>query len=258
MPTTVLAQDDSAVGVKNGVNAFGKKNFVGTFAPPHAVLNGRNMLVTLSDRDWRAGISEAIKVALLKDPAFFAWIEAHATDLRERSLGAMASSCTAAPPTICSTSPRAATRSSSAPRGRSTSGTGPRTSSSSSGLRAAPWRGRRRRHRPGFSTYSHLARGLPLADWRRIVDLFAAVGLPAWHRELVTEGADGRPAVLDGLQEFREHLGGRLTIMLLERIGSGFEVHEMDEAVVLEASALLRRRFEGEDARWQRTPALAR
>ena len=90
MPTTVLAQDDSAVGVKNGVNAFGKKNFVGTFAPPHAVLNDVDMLVTLSDRDWRAGISEAIKVALLKDAAFFAWIEAHATDLRERSLDAMA------------------------------------------------------------------------------------------------------------------------------------------------------------------------
>ena len=51
--------------------------------------------------------------------------------------------------------------------------------------------------------------------------------------------------MLAGLEEFREHLGGRLTIMLLERIGSGFEVHELDEAVLLEASDLLRRRVEG-------------
>ena len=67
-----------AVGVKNGINAFGKKNFVGSFAPPHAVLNDFDLLLTLSDRDWRAGISEAMKVALLKDAPFFAWIEHHA------------------------------------------------------------------------------------------------------------------------------------------------------------------------------------
>ena len=65
VPTTVLSQDDSAVGVKNGINAFGKKNFVGSFAPPHAVLNDFDLLRTLQDRDWRAGISEAVKVALL-------------------------------------------------------------------------------------------------------------------------------------------------------------------------------------------------
>src|ERR671915_1006901 len=81
VPTTVLSQDDSAGGVKNGINAFGKKNFVGSFAPPHAVLNDFDLLVTLSERDWRAGISEAIKVALLKDSAYFAWIEEHAEAL---------------------------------------------------------------------------------------------------------------------------------------------------------------------------------
>ena len=90
VPTTVLAQDDSAVGVKNGINAFGKKNFVGSFAPPHAVLNDFDLLLTLQDRDWRAGISEAMKVALLKDAPFFAWIEHHAGDLTDRSLPAMA------------------------------------------------------------------------------------------------------------------------------------------------------------------------
>src|SRR5699024_8894075 len=71
IPTTVLSQNDAAVGVKNGINAFGKKNFLGSFTPPFAVLNDIDFLQTLSDRDWRAGISEAIKVALLKDKDFF-------------------------------------------------------------------------------------------------------------------------------------------------------------------------------------------
>ena len=75
IPTTVLAQDDSAMGVKNGVNAFGKKNYLGTFAPPFAVINDFEFLSTLLDRDWLCGVSEAIKVALIKDPDFFDEIE---------------------------------------------------------------------------------------------------------------------------------------------------------------------------------------
>src|SRR5690606_32049160 len=60
IPTTVLSQNDSGVGVKNGINYKGKKNFLGTFAPPFAVFNDSYFLTTLSDRDWAAGISEAI------------------------------------------------------------------------------------------------------------------------------------------------------------------------------------------------------
>src|SRR2546430_13552676 len=53
--------------VKNSINAFGKKNFLGTFAPPAAVINDLSFLATLSDREWRSGIAEAIKVTLLKE-----------------------------------------------------------------------------------------------------------------------------------------------------------------------------------------------
>src|SRR2546423_1761280 len=74
LPTAVLAQNDSAMGVKTSVNAFGKKNFLGTFTPPYAVLNDACFLTTLSERDWRSGIAEAIKVALIKDAAFFGFI----------------------------------------------------------------------------------------------------------------------------------------------------------------------------------------
>jgi 3-dehydroquinate synthase len=71
IPTTVLSQNDSGIGVKNGVNYRGKKNFLGSFAPPVAVFNDAQFLNTLDDRDWRSGISEAIKVALIKDQPLF-------------------------------------------------------------------------------------------------------------------------------------------------------------------------------------------
>src|SRR5438477_5699906 len=89
IPTTVLSQDDSAIGVKNGINAFEKKNYLGTFAVPFAVINDSRFLPTLSDRDWRAGISEAVKVALIRDANFFDFIETHADRLRERDLPIM-------------------------------------------------------------------------------------------------------------------------------------------------------------------------
>ena len=257
VPTTVLAQDDSAVGVKNGINAFGKKNFVGSFAPPHAVLNDFDLLTTLSERDWRAGISEAVKVALLKDAAFFGWIEDHAADLNARSLPAMA---------------HLVHRSAELHLNHIATSGDPFELGSSRPLDFGHWAAHKLeqlsnhelRHGEAVaigialdSTYSRLTGSLASADWRRILDVFEAVDLPIWHPELATPGTGGRPAVLAGLEEFREHLGGRLTIMLLERIGSGFEVHELDEAVLLEASDLLRRRVEGGDP-WQPTPAPAR
>ena len=259
VPTTVLSQDDSAVGVKNGINAFGKKNFVGSFAPPHAVLNDFDLLLTLQDRDWRAGISEAVKVALLKDAAFFAWIEHHADDLSARSLPAMAALIH---------------RSAELHLNHIATSGDPFELGSSRPLDFGHWAAHKLeqlshhelRHGEAVSigialdsTYSYLTGSLPHADWRRIIELFETVELPIWHRDMATPGSGGRPAVLAGLEEFREHLGGRLTIMLLERIGSGFEVHELDEAVLLEASDLLRRRVEGgEREGWEPTPALAR
>jgi 3-dehydroquinate synthase len=71
IPTTTLGQCDAGVGVKNGINAFGKKNFIGTFAPPYAVINDFQMLASLPDRDKRAGYAEAVKVALIRDRDFF-------------------------------------------------------------------------------------------------------------------------------------------------------------------------------------------
>jgi 3-dehydroquinate synthase len=81
MPTTVLGQNDSGVGVKNGINAFGTKNFLGTFAPPFAVVNDAALLSTCHPRDLRSGMAEAVKVALIRDAAFFEWLEGNAARL---------------------------------------------------------------------------------------------------------------------------------------------------------------------------------
>src|SRR5581483_4307527 len=81
IPTTTLSQADSGVGVKNGINAFGKKNFIGTFTPPFAVVNDFDMLESLSVRDKRAGYVEAVKVALIRNREFFEAIEQEAKSL---------------------------------------------------------------------------------------------------------------------------------------------------------------------------------
>ena len=82
LPTTVLSQNDSGVGVKNGINAFGQKNLLGTFSPPFAVVNDSAFLDGLDERDKRAGMAEAVKVALIRDRDFFDWLERAAADLR--------------------------------------------------------------------------------------------------------------------------------------------------------------------------------
>jgi 3-dehydroquinate synthase len=240
VPTTVLSQNDSGIGVKNSVNAFGKKNFLGTFAPPFAVFNDFTFLTTLSDRDWRAGISEAIKVALLKDAAFFAFLEEHATALVERDMTAMqwlVYRCAELHLEHIATSGDPFELGSSRP------------------LDFGHWTAHKLEQLSNYelrhgeavgiglaldATYAHLVGLLPKADWQRILDLILASGLPLYAHELDMSALDGNRAILAGMEEFREHLGGRLTIMLLEGIGRGIEVHEMDPGLILASMTRLK------------------
>src|SRR6185312_16684743 len=91
-PTTVLAQNDAGIGVKNGINAFGAKNMLGTFAAPFAVINDGRFLATLGERDRIAGMAEAVKVALVRDAKFFAWLRAAAPRLAAFDRDAVAQS----------------------------------------------------------------------------------------------------------------------------------------------------------------------
>jgi len=241
VPTTVLSQDDSAIGVKNGINAFGKKNYLGTFAAPFAVINDADFLLTLSDRDWRAGISEAIKAALIRDADFFAFIEQHAADLKRRDMAVMK---------------EVIHRSAAIHYAHIASGGDPFELGSSRPLDYGHWAAHkleqvtdyRLRHGEAVgiglaldTTYACLKGYLPETEWRRVMDVLAAVGLAVYTPELsahLDKDSDSRN-VLRGLIEFQEHLGGTLTIMLLRGIGRAFDVHEIDRDVMIRSIEVL-------------------
>ena len=242
VPTTVLSQNDSGVGVKNGVNQFGKKNFLGTFAPPFAVIDDFAFLRGLPDREWLGGISEAIKVALLKDPVFFDYIEAHAQALVDRNEDAMRwliYRCAQLHLNHIATSGDPFEMGSSRPLDF-----GHWSAHKLEQLSDYRWR-----HGEAVAiglsvdvTYSELTGLISDTDRNRVIDLFRRLGLPVYAPEL-SEGlgrADDPRNILHGLNEFREHLGGRLTIMLLHGIGEGFEVNEIDEAMMIHSIAVLR------------------
>jgi 3-dehydroquinate synthase len=231
IPTTVLSQNDSGVGVKNGINYHGKKNFLGTFAPPVAVFNDTTFLESLDDRDWRGGISEAIKVALIKDSAFFSWIEQNAFALAQRDLPAMEQLIHR-----CAEMHTEHIRSGD-----------PFEFGSSRPLDFGHWAAHKLEYLTDFqirhgeavaigialdSVYSTRAGLLPENELNRILAVFEQLGFDLYHPKLAE---NNKINLRNGLQEFREHLGGRLTIMLLEGIGKGIEVHEMDTILIAES-----------------------
>ena len=242
MPTTVLAQDDAGVGVKNGINAFGKKNFIGTFAPPFAVINDFDLLASLPEREKRAGYIEAIKVALIRDAEFFEFIESNQDALNNFEstfVEQLIRGCAEAHVRHIAT------------------GGDPFEKGSARPLDFGHWAAHKLEQLSEFKIhhgeavaigialdviYSTLAGHLDAASGERILKLINALGFKLWTDELQRTGATGKLAVLNGLEEFREHLGGNLTITLLKAIGGGFEVHAMDEAQITKAIELLSQR----------------
>lgn len=248
VPTTVLSQNDSGVGVKNGVNAFGTKNFLGTFAPPFAVLNDVTFLRTLDDRDWRAGISEAVKVALIKDPDFFASLRAQASAL--------------APPTRdFAAMKRLVYRCAELHAEHIATSGDPFERGSSRPLDFGHWAAHKLeeltdydlRHGEAVAigialdcVYAHLIGRLDASSLDEILELMEALGFVLYVPELERHlDEPGHPdSLFQGLDAFREHLGGELTILLLDDIGRSVEVHEVDQSVYREAVAVLRARHE--------------
>ncbi|MGI4828357.1 MAG: 3-dehydroquinate synthase [Janthinobacterium lividum] len=233
MPTTVLSQDDSGVGVKNSVNAFGKKNFVGTFAPPFAVINDFAFLALLSQRDWIGGIAEAVKVALLKDPAFFEFLERHATDLVARRGNAMQ---------------HVVHRSAELHLLHIGLGGDPFETTSSRPLDFGHWSAHKLEQMSQFAlrhgeavaigialdtTYSYRMGWLRERDWERVLQLLSHLGFSlALPRLFAALEGNGFDVLFHGLTEFREHLGGELTITVLHGIGQPLEVHEIDASIM--------------------------
>jgi 3-dehydroquinate synthase len=237
IPTTILSQNDSGVGVKNGINYFAKKNFLGSFSPPVAVFNDDSFLSTLCERNWRSGIAEAIKVALIKDTAFFDWIEEHTPDLVARNkevMNILIKRCAEL-------------------HLEHIAGGDPFEWGSSRPLDFGHWSAHKLEQLTDFellhgeavamgialdSLYSVYTCGFTEIEALRVISVLQNLGFAITHPYMQVNSLDS--PLLKGLQEFREHLGGRLTIMLLTSIGHGIEVHEIDTHYLQKAGEKLR------------------
>jgi 3-dehydroquinate synthase len=85
IPTTLLAQVDSSVGGKTGVNHPKAKNMIGAFHQPRCVIADTATLTTLPEREFKAGLAEVVKYGLIYDAGFFAWLETNADALAARA-----------------------------------------------------------------------------------------------------------------------------------------------------------------------------
>lgn len=224
LPTTTLAQGDSGIGVKNSVNLFHKKNWLGTFAVPWGVVNDAKLLESLSDRDFVAGFSEAVKVALLKDAAFFDLICGQAASLRSRDMRL-------AHPVI--------RQSAQWHLKHITAGGDPFEMQEARPLDFGHWSAHKLESMTDFqvrhgeavaigvaidTVYSSLKHGLPRQVADRVLECFSQLGLELFHESLLDT-----PRLFEGLEEFRQHLGGRLTLTMLAGIGQPIDVHEIDD-----------------------------
>ncbi len=236
IPTTVLSQNDSGVGVKNGINFFNKKNFLGTFAPPVAVFNDSFFLTTLINEEWRSGMSEAVKVALIKDNDFFYWLEENAGALTNRDSDSM----------------QFLIKKCSALHLQHIASGDPFEMGSSRPLDFGHWSAHKLEQLSNFSirhgeavalgialdsAYSFLSGRIKEEDAKRIIKLLKNLGFSISHP--LMEIKNVHSPVLHGLNEFREHLGGELTIMLLQSIGTGEEVNEIDTEMLINSSKWL-------------------
>lgn len=233
IPTTVLSQNDSGIGVKNSVNYFNKKNFLGVFDPPFAVINDTEFLRTLSDRDWRSGVAEAIKVALIKDALFFEQIETDAAAIASRSMAEMNLQIFR-----CAELHAEHIRSGD-----------PFEKGSSRPLDFGHWAAHKLEQITNYELRHGEAVAIGIAldvcysfhqdliseeDFLRVIRLIAKLGFEFYVPALKSNLDKGShpDSIIGGLEEFREHLGGILTIMLIEAIGTGVEIHEMDLDIV--------------------------
>lgn len=246
MPTTTLSQGDGGVGVKNGVNHFQKKNWVGTFAVPFAVINDFRFLESLPAADLRDGIIEAVKVSLIRDEVFFREIEAQSEALARLDKPVLH---------------RVIERSAELHVAHICTGGDPFEFGSARPLDFGHWIAHKLEQISNFRlghgravaigmaadlAYAHLAGMLDESSRDRILALIEQIGFHLWDDDLLRTDASGKLEVLRGLEEFREHLGGDLCITLVTSPGQAVEVHEMDAALVVEALAWLHSRESAE------------
>jgi 3-dehydroquinate synthase len=252
LPTTTLGQADSGIGVKNAVNLFQKKNWVGTFAVPWAVINDAALLATLPDRDFRCGFVEAVKVSLLKDAEFFAEICRLAPQIRDRDME------------VCLPVIR---RSAEWHLQHITRGGDPFEMLEARPLDFGHWLAHKLEVLSNFEVrhgeavaigvaidtiYSSLALGLSTEKTEQVVQCLLDLGFSFDCPQLRET-----TKLFDGLEEFRQHLGGRLTVTMLEDIGRPVDVHEIDHDLMRQAIEMIAK-FEPQRRREGRFKAIER
>ncbi len=240
IPTTVLSQNDAAIGVKNGINAYNKKNFIGTFAPPYAVINDSEFLKSLEQRDWIAGVAEAIKVALIKDAFFFNTIKENAIKLKERDMEAML---------------KTIYRCAEMHMEHIATGGDPFESGSSRPLDFGHWSAHKLEQMSNYSlrhgeavakgialdlTYSWLVGFISVEILNEILEVMLDIG---FDLSIPVSGDKEMLELLKGIQEFREHLGGELTITLINGIGQKVDVHKIDMELMKKAVNSLNNKY---------------
>jgi len=233
MPTTSLSQADGGVGVKNGVNYFGKKNWVGAFAVPTAVVNDLDFLETLPDNAARGGIVEAFKVGLIRDARLADFIAHNAARLGRREKRIFEK--------VIIASARLHLR-------HIASGGDPFEMGSARPLDYGHWLAHKLEQMSNFrlahgdavavglaldARYAAAREWLKPAAAERVGQTLEILGCdtgngqinPLVRRLLLRDG--GR-VVLAGLEEFRQHLGGALTLTMLRGWGRGEETSDID------------------------------
>ncbi len=228
VPTTVLGQNDAGVGVKNGVNFMGGKNAVGTFAPPFAVLNDLDFLVSLPQRDWLCGVAEAWKVAIIRDREFFDWLTVNAEKFPARDIAAMEHLVFR-----CAEEHLEHIRTNGDPfeYGRARP------------LDFGHWSAHKLELMSRFaishgeavafgvlldSSYAEKMGWISADEFSAIERGLRQSGFSLWHEEALARDAAGRLEIFAGLRDFREHLGGELCVTFPQGIGARFEMHEID------------------------------
>lgn len=232
IPTTVLAQNDAGVGIKNGVNAYGQKNFFGCFALPLAVINDAAFLTTLDERNWRAGIAEAVKVSCIKDADFFRALETNMPAILKRDLDDRAGMrqlihrCATLHLEHLNASGDPFEMGSARPL--------------DFGHWSAHWlemiSGGEVLHGEAVAIgvaldtlYAEAAGYVTAEECTRVLACLRAAGFSLWHESLAQRDAiTNLPTVLVGLEQFREHLGGELTLTFPCPLGKSKEIHTLD------------------------------
>lgn len=242
VPTTVLAQNDSGVGVKNSINLFGQKNYLGTFAPPYAVINDYDFIRSLGARDKIAGIAEAVKVALIRDVRFYRWLEQNTDKLTSFEAPAMQYMIR---------------RCAELHMLQIANGGDPFETGSARPLDYGHWVAHKLESLTNYELRHGEAVAIGLAldthysvrcgllepgQDERVCKLLTNLGFTLWHNALDYRHDNNELSVIDGMRDFREHLGGELTITLLNDIGVGVEVHQMDDTLIEQCIAWLKQR----------------